>query len=582
MAFDGIVTKKIVDELSDLKNYKIDKIYEPDKNTITLGLYGNFQNISILVSISNNYRIHLTKHVVKNPNTAPNFCMLLRKHILGYKIKKIYTKSLERIVFIVLENLENPEKPIFKTLIIELMGKHSNIILVDENNIVIDSIRHTSVEENSLRDIYPTAKYMLPNLNKYNILEMKNFEEFYSHIDSENVVNSILDNFAGIGAINLNYIVKNISLQKDNEYKSSKLLAHKIYTEITKLLYSKSLTIDIIYKNNLPKDFALKCLDKTSQNDFELNYSLDDFYFEKESLELFKNYRNSILNLILSTLKKYEKRLQNIDDKLDECSKMDTFKLYGELIIANLYKIPNYNVSSISLENYYDNNKPITIPLDKKYSPQNNAKRFFKKYNKLKNALDIVGKQKIDTSEEIDYIESIIYEIENCKNIDDIKQIYDEIEDNPIFENKSFKSKYFSSSNGKNKNYKKKSNSKKQLTSNKFANFNPLKFVIDGYTILVGRNNKENDYLTNKFANKHDIWFHTKDIHGSHVILKTHPNEITPDNVIYEAAKLAALHSKAKNSSSVPVDYCEVSFVKKIPGNKPGLVIYKNNKTLYV
>lgn len=582
MAFDGIVTKKIVDELSDLKNYKIDKIYEPDKNTITLGLYGNFQNISILASISNNYRIHLTKHVVKNPNTAPNFCMLLRKHILGYKIKKIYTKSLERIVFIVLENLENPEKPIFKTLIIELMGKHSNIILVDENNIVIDSIRHTSVEENSLRDIYPTAKYMLPNLNKYNILEMKNFEEFYSHIDSENVVNSILDNFAGIGAINLNYIVKNISLQKDNEYKSSKLLAHKIYPEITKLLYSKSLTIDIIYKNNLPKDFALKCLDKTSQNDFELNYSLDDFYFEKESLELFKNYRNSILNLILSTLKKYEKRLHNIDDKLDECSKMDTFKLYGELIIANLYKIPNYNVSSISLENYYDNNKPITIPLDKKYSPQNNAKRFFKKYNKLKNALDIVGKQKIDTSEEIDYIESIIYEIENCKNIDDIKQIYDEIEDNPIFENKSFKSKYFSSSNGKNKNYKKKSNSKKQLTSNKFANFNPLKFVIDGYTILVGRNNKENDYLTNKFANKHDIWFHTKDIHGSHVILKTHPNEITPDNVIYEAAKLAALHSKAKNSSSVPVDYCEVSFVKKIPGNKPGLVIYKNNKTLYV
>ncbi len=582
MAFDGIVTKKIVDELSDLKNYKIDKIYEPDKNTITLGLYGNFQNISILASISNNYRIHLTKHVVKNPNTAPNFCMLLRKHILGYKIKNIYTKSLERIVFLVLENLENPEKPIFKTLIIELMGKHSNIILVDENNIVIDSIRHTSVEENSLRDIYPTAKYMLPNLNKYNILEMKNFEEFYSHIDSENVVNSILDNFAGIGAINLNYIVKNISLQKDNEYKSSKLLAHKIYTEITKLLYSKSLTIDIIYKNNLPKDFALKCLDKTSQNDFELNYSLDDFYFEKESLELFKNYRNSILNLILSTLKKYEKRLHNIDDKLDECSKMDTFKLYGELIIANLYKIPNYNVSSISLENYYDNNKPITIPLDKKYSPQNNAKRFFKKYNKLKNALDIVGKQKIDTSEEIDYIESIIYEIENCKNIDDIKQIYDEIEDNPIFENKSFKSKYFSSSNGKNKNYKKKSNSKKQLTSNKFANFNPLKFVIDGYTILVGRNNKENDYLTNKFANKHDIWFHTKDIHGSHVILKTHPNEITPDNVIYEAAKLAALHSKAKNSSSVPVDYCEVSFVKKIPGNKPGLVIYKNNKTLYV
>ena len=581
MAFDGIVTKKIVDELSALKNYKIDKIYEPDKNTIILGLYGG-HSISILASISNNYRIHLTKHIIKNPNTAPNFCMLLRKHILGYKIKDIYIKSLERIVFIDLENLENPEKPIFKTLIIELMGKHSNIILVDENHVVIDSIRHTSTEENSLRDIYPTAKYMLPNLNKYNILEMKNFEEFYSHINSENIVNSILDNFAGIGASNLNYIVNNISLQKDNQYTSSKLFAHKIYNELTKLLYAKTLTIETLYKDNLPKDFVLKILDDSSQSDFELNYSLDDFYFKKESSELYRNYRNAILNLILSTLKKYEKRLQNIDEKLDECSQMDSFKLYGELIIANLYKIPNYNVNSITLENYYDNNKPIEIRLDKKYSPQNNAKRFFKKYNKLKNALDIVGKQKIDTSEEIDYIESIIYELENCKDIDDIKQIYDEIEDNPIFENKSFKSKYFSSSNWKNKNNKKKSNSKKQLTSNKFANFNPLKFVIDGYTIFVGRNNKENDYLTNKFANKHDIWFHTKDIHGSHVILKTHPNEITPDNVIYEAAKLAALHSKAKNSSNVPVDYCEVSFVKKVPGNKPGLVIYKNNKTLYV
>ena len=574
MAFDGIVTKKIVDELQNIQDYKIDKIYQPDKNTVILGLYGNYTNVSILACISsNNYRIHLTTNLVKNPTIAPNFCMLLRKHILGYKIKDIYTKSLERIVFIELENLENPDKPIYKTLVIELMGKHSNIILLDENRIIIDALRHTSVEENAQRDIYPTSRYYEPISNKHNLLEISNFEEFFNLLkldEDSNIEDSIVNTFNGIGLSNLKALTMDI--KSKNEYTSQKNVAHSIYNSILEILNSKNLSIKTTsLKNDSPNDYCL--VSSCEKNSFSLNFAIDDFYFSKENNEIFKNFRNMLLNIILSTLKKYEKRLQNIDEKLEECKSMDKYKLYGELLTANLYRIPGYNTDSISLENYYNNNELIKIPLDKKYSPQYNAKRYYKKYSKLKNALEIVSTQKSETINEIKYIESTIYELETCKDISDVQEIYDEISENDIFKNSFSKKNIF----------KKKSSKKpKKMTTNKFVSFNPLKFNIDGYTIYVGRNNKENDYLTNKFANKNDIWFHTKEIHGSHVILKTNPNEQVPENIIYEAAKLAANHSKAKSSSNIPVDYCLVQYVKKVPGNKPGLVIYRNNKTIYV
>lgn len=567
MAFDGIVTKKIVDELQSLIGYKIDKIYEPDKNTIILGLYGNYTNVAILSCISsNNYRIHLTSNILKNPRVAPNFCMLLRKHILGYKIKSIYTKYLERIVFFELENDENPNNVINKKLVVELMGKHSNVILLDKNGIIIDSLRHTFVEKNANRDIYPTSRYFEPTITKLNLLEIKSFDDFYQKLhlnDEEDYLDKIANTFNGISISTL----KNLASEScEYNYTSNKLLVHNLYNNLIDILNCNSLTIKVDCSK---KDYCL-CKSNNSEDIFVLNNAIDDFYFQKETNELFKNYRNTLLNIILATLKKYEKRLVNIDQKLEECKNMNKYKLYGELITANLYKISKYNKSSLTLENYYDNNSLIEIPLDKKYTPQHNANRYYKKYSKLKNAFEIVSIQKQETIEEIKYIESIVYELDSCFNIEDVQEIYDEISENEIFK-----------LNKKNVNSKKKSKPKK-ITSNKFATFNPLKYTIDGYTIYVGRNNTENDYLTNKFANKNDLWFHTKDIHGSHVILKTSPGETISENIIYEAAKLAAGHSKAKDSSNVPVDYCLVQYVKKVPGNKPGLVIYKNNKTIYV
>ena len=326
-----------------------------------------------------------------------------------------------------------------------------------------------------------------------------------------------------------------------------------------------------IQVNTNKKDYYLSILNEDTPP-FNINYLLDSFYQEKEDVELFKNYKNSILNLILATLKKYQKRMINIDKKLTECDDRDKYKLYGELITANLYKIPNKNIEKIDVQNYYNNNEILSIPLDKKYTPSYNAKRYFKKYSKLKNALDIVNIQKKETIQDIEYIESVIYELETAKTLEDIEEIYEEISENSIFADKlKFK-----------KENKKKNKKAKQLTKNKLASFNPLKYVISGYTILVGRNNKENDYLTCKYANKNDIWFHTKEIPGSHVILRINPNELVTEDILIEAAKLAAKHSKAKNSSKIPVDYCKVSFVKKPNGSKPGYVIYSNNKTIYV
>lgn len=571
MAFDGIVTKTVTKELQNIIGYKIDKVYEPDKNTITLGLYGKSSNFTLLINISStNCRLHLTSHSQKNPSTAPNFCMLLRKYLIGLKIKNIYTYDLERVIFIDLENNENPNKPVCRKLIIELMGKHSNIILTDLNEIIIDSLRHTSTLENSNRDIYPTSRYIFPTSNKFSFLDLKDFDDFYEKLEpkliefialnSNTISNLEISNFKldklisnTFNGISLTFI-QNLLLRLDIKDISKDNL-QLIYEKINDILELKNL--DIFLQEN-GKDYYLYTSNNDISDKFNINNKLDSFYFEKESSELFKNYRNSILHLILATLKKYEKRLENIDAKLSECNNMDQFRLYGELITSNLYRIDNKNQSSIRLENYYDNNNLITIPLDKKYSPSYNAKRFFKKYSKLKNALEIVNAQKAETIKDIDYIESVIYELENSSNIDDIELIYEEIAENSLF---SDKLKTKKSSNKKQK--------AKPMTKNKLTSFNPLKYVIDGYTILVGRNNKENDYLTCKFANKNDIWFHTKDIHGSHVILKTNPNEIVPEEILFEAAKLAAKHSKAKASSHVPVDYCKVSFVKKPSGSKP-------------
>ena len=560
MAFDGIITKTISSELNLLSGARIDKVFQPNSNTIILGFYLDGLNYALNICINPTYyRLNLTTHVKKNPKVAPNFCMVLRKHLLGLRIKNVITNSLERIVTIEFEGFDDIDDIISKKLIIELMGKHCNIILIDDQNIVIDSMRHIN-NESATHIVIPHIKYEYPKISKKDFLAttLEDFENILTNKDISLYPKIISDNYNGISKNYISFIIEKFDL--NTPYDTYNFLNGIINR-------TNSLKLKIEQSDN---DYFLVPYDDNNDN-FSVNFAIDDFYYNKETSEELKINRNNVLKLILSTLKKYNKRLKNIDDKLESCKNMDIYRLYGELITANLYKIPNENLSSIELENYYDNNKKITIPLDKKYLPSVNAKRYFKKYSKLKNALEIVSMQKKETIEELDYIESVVYELESANSIEEIAEILDEISENDIFKEKTKNLKT------KKQNKVKKSN----LTKNKNVSFNPLKYKIDNFTLLVGRNNKENDFLTLKFANKNDIWFHTKDIHGSHAVLFLQ-NQKPSYDILTKCAEITAFHSKAKFSSNVPVDTCLVKYVKKPKNAKPGMVIYTNYNTLYV
>ena len=565
MAFDGIVTKAIASELQELAGARMDKIFQPNKNTILLGFYLDGHHYLLnLCTDAQNYRIHLTTHPKSNPKVAPNFCMVLRKHLLGLHIKSITTNNLERLVVIDFEGFDEVNDIISKRLIVELMGKHCNIILLDEQNIIIDSLRHIH-NEDSTRVIVPHVKYVYPATSKYNFLDCLHFQDFYEKISSSSK-DAIYDIFNGISK---SFIEASMSRLGIETFQQNNL--EKLYHYLQEIIHRTDRNLlDFQLIDAKKRDYFL-IEAETESSPFHLNFFLDDFYHEKETSEEFKTYRDSILKMILDLFKKYKKRLLNIDEKLNACKDMEKYQIYGELITANLYQIPNQNVKQITLDNYYDNQK-ITIPLDDRYSPSVNAKRFFKKYHKLKNALEIVTSQKEETMKELTYIESIVYELENSSTLEEISEIFEEISENVIFKEKTEHLK----------NKKKAKVKKSSLTKNKKVSFNPFKYTIDGYTLLVGRNNKENDYLTLKYAKKTDLWFHTKDIHGSHAILQLNPNQLLDDSLLIQCAEIVAYHSKARNSSNVPVDICETKYVKKPNGAKPGMVIYTNHKTLYV
>ena len=376
MAFDGIVIKAIASELQNLTGARMDKIFQPNKNTILLGFYRNNSNYLLNICIdSSNYRIHLTTHPKLNPKTAPNFCMVLRKHLLGLHIKNIITNHLERLVIIDFEGFDDVDDIISKRLIIELMGKHCNVILVNDQNVIIDSLRHIN-NGDSNRTIVPHVKYTYPITIKYNFLECFTFEDFYQKVSSSI---PIYDVFNGISKSFVEASMQYLGIDKLE--KSTLETLYNYWQEIINKTDSNDLDFQII--NTKKKDYFLT--NGKSSSPFHLNFFIDDFYHQKESSEEFKTYRDSILKMILELLKKYKKRLFHIDEKLSSCDDMEKYQLYGELITANLYQIQNRNVPEITLENYYNNQK-ITISLDDRYPPSVNAKRFFKKYQKLKNS----------------------------------------------------------------------------------------------------------------------------------------------------------------------------------------------------
>lgn len=583
MAFDGIVTKAVVSELNTcLINGKINKIFEPNKNEILLGVYSSGKNYCLDISIDSvNYRVNLTTNSKPNPQNVLNFCMVLRKHLTGGTIKRIYSNGLERIVFIDIDVYNELNDLITKTLVVELMGKHSNIILLNSEHTVIDSLRHLNKFDNSNRDIFPGSKYLNIESAKKDFLAIKTFDEFYKDvsIDSENLPSTLSKVYNGFGKKNISYLLETLNIPTAVSTNNLK----EVYSYLKDLFANMPDNVVLKEYPSVKKDYFAY---KSTNDGLAVNFYLDDFYTSKEQSEQFKQYRDTVLKLVLNHVGKIKERISTIDLKIADCINAEKYRLYGELITSNLYRIPDYPQAEVTLENYYDDNNLITIPLDEKFSPSKNAKNFFKKYRKLQNTIAIVKKQKELSEAELSYLESIVYELEEVSTIEDIDNIYSEICDNLIF--------------GKNANtvnnhvYNSQSkiiNSKSSKQSN--ASNMPEKRDIDGYTVYIGKNNKQNDYLTCRLAQNSDIWFHTKDIHGSHVVLKTdslHSSSENssasctfniPDSVLYKCASIAAYYSKARMSQNVPVDYTLIKYVKKPNGAKPGMVIYTNNKTLY-
>lgn len=567
MAFDGIVTQAITHELkNDLIGGKIDKIHQPDKNTIVLGIYSNSVHYALNICIdAHNCRINLTTNSKPNPLVAQNFCMLLRKHLISGKISNIEMYGLERLVKIDIETINDFNEIEIKSLIIELMGKHSNIILINNKNIIIDASRHIYATDTIYRDILPSRTYSFPTSEK---LDYTKISDIYS-IFQDNLNLSVKEfpklfanTFTGFS---LSFVKS--SLEKCNITTINKENLLELQKYINNILtFPNNLYFTEVYKNNKLSDFTLSLGNDITVEKFYLNKFIDNFYFSRETEETFNNYKNNALKLVADSQKKLLNRLNSINNKLKDCEERDKYRLYGELITSNLYKLTNTHTDYIELENYYDNNNLIKIPLEKKYSPNINAKHYFKKYNKLKNALQIVSLQKSETETELNYIESIIYEIESASSVTEIQEILDEISENLII---------------KKKQHSKKQNAKTSKKKKLEKQYSPLHFNIDNFDVYVGKNNKENDWLTFTFANKNDLWLHTKDIQGSHVIIKTLGLNISDDTLV-KCAKLAVEHSKAKFSSNVPVDYCKVQYVKKPNGAKPGMVIFTNNKTISV
>lgn len=594
MAFDGIVTKAVVSELNTcLINGKINKIFEPNKNEILLGVYSSGKNYCLNVSIDSvNYRINLTTNSKPNPQNVLNFCMVLRKHLTGGTIRRIYSTGLERIVFIDVDVYNELNDLITKTLVVELMGKHSNIILLNSEHTVIDSLRHLNKFDNSNRDIFPGSKYLNIESAKKDFLAVKTFDEFYRDvsIDVENLPSTLSKVYNGFGKKNISYLLEILNIPTAVSTNNLK----EVYSYLKDLFANIPDNVVLKEYSSVKKDYFAY---KSTNDGLAVNFYLDDFYTSKEQTEQFKQYRDTVLKLVLNHVGKIKERISTIDSKIADCTNAEKYRLYGELITSNLYRIPDYPQAEVILENYYDNNNLITIPLDEKFSPSKNAKNFFKKYRKLQNTIAIVEKQKELSEAELSYLESIVYELEEVSSIEDIDNIYSEICDNLIFgKNANTVNNHVYTSTNKvanlnNSNYlnhSKNGNLKKENSSNM-----PEKRNIDGYTVYIGKNNKQNDYLTCRLAQNSDIWFHTKDIHGSHVVLKNdslHSSSENssasctfniPDSVLYKCASIAAYYSKARMSQNVPVDYTLIKYVKKPNGAKPGMVIYTNNKTIY-
>ncbi|MCI8324545.1 MAG: fibronectin/fibrinogen-binding protein [Lachnospiraceae bacterium] len=589
MAFDGITIANITKELSEtLLGGRIYKIAQPESDELLLTIKNNGSQYRLLLSADASLpMVYLTETNKPSPMTAPGFCMLLRKHLQNARITAISQPGLERAIHLRLEHLNELGDLCEKKLIVEIMGKHSNIIFCDDKDQIIDSIKHISGMVSSVREVLPGRPYFIPQTqNKWNPLRFsaRYTKEgsslfFKSPEDSEDLTyvnlcahmkekpmplyKALYTTYTGLSPIIAQELCCRAGIDADmpaNVLDEPALLAvHKTLADLMEQTACGSFSPVIVYDGREPLEYAAFPLtlyaDKDMQPCKSISGVLERYYAERSVVTRIRQKSVDLRKIVQTALERNVKKYDLQMRQMKDTEKRDKYKVYGELI--NTY---GYNVEpgakSMEALNYYTN-ETITIPLDSTLTPQENAQKYFDKYGKLKRTYEALSELTIQVKQEIEHLESILAALDIAMQEEDLVQIREEL----------IESGYI----------RRKGGSKKvKITSR------PFHYVSsDGFHIYVGKNNFQNDELTFKFANGGDWWFHAKQIPGSHVVLKTEGAEV-PDRAFEEAARLAAYYSKGREQDKVEIDYVQKKHVKKPAGAKPGFVVYYTNYSMAI
>ena len=565
MAFDGIVIANIVKELNEhLVGGRINKIAQPEKDALLLTIKGNQGQERLFLSANASLPlIYLTSKNKISPMVAPNFCMLLRKHLNSARILSIVQPNMERSIQIKIEHLNELGDICIKYLIIEIMGKHSNIIFCDDQFVIIDSIKHISSLVSSVREVLPGRDYFIPQTQeKYNPMTIEK-DTFLSAVFTKPLPLSkaVYTSLTGFSPVMANELCYRASLDGGQAANSlsemEQLHLHHNFERMMEEIEEASFTPTIVYDKKKPVEFSSLPLSSYQDLDVQtydsISTVLETYYEEKDLYSRIQQKSVDLRKIITNALERSRKKYDLQMKQLKDTEKREKYKVYGELINTYGYSVEEGS-SSMKCINYYTNEE-ITIPLDKTISPIENGKKYFDRYAKLKRTYEALTVQTQETAEEIQHLESISSALDIATSTGDLSQIKEELVEYGYMKRKG--------TTGKKK--------RERVVSK------PLHYISsDGYHIYIGKNNFQNDELTFKFAVGNDWWFHAKGMAGSHVIVKTNGDEL-PDRTFEEAGRLAAFYSKACNQDKVEIDYTEKKNVKKPNGSKPGFVVYYTN-----
>lgn len=547
MTFDGLFTHAMIHELNQtLQNGRVTKISQPYPNEVILTIRANRTNYPVLLSANPRYaRFQITQIPYTNPAVPTNFTMMLRKYLEGAKLLEIKQLDNDRVVYFEFLTRNELGDKLSLLLSAEIMGRYSNVILINQStNKIIDTIKHVGMDQNRYRTLLPGATYRQPpTQNKENPFEQDSntFEELIQKYPNREVLaDNLLKQYQGISRDNALALADKLHSSNNFVQAFNDFLA---------------MTEDPIPTMN-GNNFSIFADNPNDKKFTTLSEMLDVFYHTKANRDRVQQQGGQLLHVIRKNLQRNKKKLKKLSNELKATENADEYRIKGEVLTTYLYQIKR-GMTKITLPNFYDNNKEITISLSNQLSPSQNAQKYFKKYQKLKNAVTFVNEQIELTKKEVAYLEEIQTQIELATPAD-LNDIKTELQQEGYIKKKQQKSKHSS-----------------RVKINKPESF----IASDGTEILVGKNNLQNEKLTLHTAKKTDIWLHAKNIPGSHVIIKSNNPS---DETLFEAAMLAAYFSKFRSSANVPIDYVQVKNIRKPNGSKPGFVIYEGQKTLTV